>query len=48
MEEITFDITEDMLRFYTMSGQYASEPGTFRVYIGPDSRAENQAEFTLV
>lgn len=48
MEEVAFCITEDMLRFYTLGGDYASEPGTFRVYIGPDSRAEHPAEFTLV
>ena len=45
--EVAFDITEQMLRFYTISGDYASEPGTFRVFIGPDSRAEQQAQFTL-
>ena len=45
--QVTFDITEQMLRFYTISGDYASEPGTFRIFIGPDSRAEQQAQFTL-
>ena len=45
--EVAFDITEQMLRFYTISGDYASEPGTFRVFIGPDSRAEQQAQFAL-
>ena len=45
--QVAFDITEQMLRFYTISGDYASEPGTFRVFIGPDSRAEQQAQFTL-
>ena len=45
--QVAFDITEQMLRFYTISGDYASEPGTFRIFIGPDSRAEQQAQFTL-
>ena len=45
--QVAFDITEQMLRFYTISGDYASEPGTFRVFIGPDSRAEQQAQFAL-
>ncbi len=46
--EVSFTVTEDMLRFYDRSMQYVSEPGDFDVFIGPDSRTENTARFTLV
>ena len=46
--EVSFTVTEDMLRFYDHSMQYVSEPGDFDVFIGPDSRTENTARFTLV
>ncbi len=45
--EITFLITEDILKFYNLQMQYVSEPGAFDVFIGPDSRTENGARFML-
>ncbi len=45
--EVIFDITEEMLRFYTIDMEYVSEPGRFLVYIGPDSETQNKAEFYL-
>ena len=45
--EVSFTVTEDMLRFYDRSMQYVSEPGDFGVFIGPDSRTENQARFIV-
>ena len=40
-------ITEEMLRFLTEDGVWASEPGEFDLYIGGDSNTENRAVFTL-
>lgn len=45
--EITFQITEEMLRFYDIHMNFTSEPGLFHVFIGTDSRTQNQASFTL-
>lgn len=45
--EVSFKITEEMLRFYTMDMEYASEPGLFTAYIGGDSNAEECVSFTL-
>ncbi len=45
---VTFEITEEMLRFYTKDMTFASEPGGFEVYIGPNSRDLQKAGFTLI
>ncbi len=45
---VTFDITEEMLRFYNIAMEFVSEPGEFYVYIGPDSDTTNRAVFSLV
>lgn len=45
--EVSFVITEEMLRFYRADMTYGSEPGRFMVYIGADSNTENGAEFRL-
>ncbi|MCQ2613683.1 MAG: beta-glucosidase BglX [Treponemataceae bacterium] len=46
--EVSFEIREEMLRFWNISMEYASEEGSFIVYIGSDSRTENSANFELV
>ena len=46
--EVSFQINEDMLRFYNFDGNFAAEPGSFQVFIGPDSGTYNMATFTLV
>ncbi|MBQ9008476.1 MAG: beta-glucosidase BglX [Clostridia bacterium] len=46
-QEVAFTITEEMLRFYRLSMEYASECGDFDVFIGCDSRTDNGARFTL-
>lgn len=46
-KKVTFAITEEMLRFLTEDGVWASEPGEFDLYIGGDSNTENQAVFKL-
>lgn len=46
--EVTFEITEEMLRFYNIDMDFVSEPGDCRVYIGSDSMTDNFAEFELI
>lgn len=45
---VSFEITEDMLRFYTKDMSYASEPGDFEIYVGPNSRDLLKETFTLI
>lgn len=44
---VSFKITEDMLRFYNENLDYQSEPGEFRVFIGPNSRDVKETAFLL-
>jgi len=46
--EVSFTITEEMLRFYDIEMNYTSEPGDFKVYIGGDSSCKKFASFELV
>ncbi|WP_029232283.1 beta-glucosidase BglX [Butyrivibrio sp. VCB2006] len=46
--EVSFEITEEMLRFWTASNKFESEPGKFKVFIGFDSATDNEAEFELI
>ena len=46
--KISFQINKDMLKFYNFDGKFAAEPGSFQVFIGPDSSTHNMATFTLV
>lgn len=46
--KVTFEITENMLRFYDINMNFVSEPGTFHVFIGGNSDTDNKAEFCLV
>jgi beta-glucosidase len=46
-QEISFRITEEMLRFNTADGRFDSEAGQFEVYIGDSSETENVATFRL-
>ena len=45
--EVSFEISEEMLRFYDINMEYVSEPGEFQVFIGSDSAAENMEHFVL-
>lgn len=47
-QEISFEITEEMLRFYDVNMNMVSEPGKFHVYIGSNSATENSASFRLI
>lgn len=46
--DVSFAITEEMLRFHDISMAYTSEPGDFEVFIGPDCQTENKSRFTLL
>lgn len=46
--KVSFEITEEMLRFYDINMDYVSEPGQCQVFVGPDSNTENMAEFMLM
>lgn len=46
--KVTFTITEEMLRFYDINMNFTSEGGEFTIYIGSDSRTQNQNEFGLI
>ncbi len=44
---VTFEIIEEMLRFYDIDMNYVAEVGDFLLWIGPDSMTENGAKFRL-
>lgn len=46
-QDVCFTITNRDLIFLTENERWESEPGTFEVFIGTDSTAENKAEFVL-
>ena len=45
---VSFDVTEDILKYYNEDLDYVAEPGDFRLFIGGDSRVSEYAEFKLV
>ena len=45
--QVSFSITEDMLRLYDADMNFVSEPGDFRIWIGHDSMTDNSAVFQL-
>jgi len=45
--QVTFEIREDMLRFYDVNMDYTSEPGLFEVHITANSALDNKAVFRL-
>ena len=45
--KVTFEITEELLRFYNAELNHVSEPGTFEVFIGPNSRDLQKKSFEL-
>lgn len=47
-QTVSFEITEDMLKFYDINMNFTAEKGSFILYIGADSTAENSAEFRLL
>ncbi|MBG9794084.1 glycosyl hydrolase family 3 [Paenibacillus dendritiformis] len=47
-ETVTFTVTEEQLRYHHSDLRCASDPGTFRVYVGPNSRDTAEQTFKLV
>ena len=45
---VTFNITNDDLKFYNYDLKYVSEPGDFKVFIGGNSRDVKEADFKLL
>lgn len=46
-QTVQFSIHEEMLRYYTKNYTYQSEPGEFKIFVGPNSRDLLEASFTL-
>ncbi len=44
---VTFEVSEELLRFYNSQLEYVSEPGDFEVMVGPNSRDVQKASFSL-
>ena len=40
-QEVTFEITDDLLKFYDYNLNHVLEPGDFEIMIGPDSNLKN-------
>lgn len=45
--DVTFELTEDDLKYYNHDLDYVCEPGDFEIMIGPNSRDIKAAKFTL-
>ena len=45
--EVTFEITDDQLKFYNSSLDYVLEPGDFEIMIGPDSSLKHLKKAVL-
>ena len=46
-KEISFTVTEEMLKFHDINMNYVAEAGEFTLFIGSDSRTQNRAVFTM-
>ena len=44
---VTFDITQEDLKFYDKDMKWTAEPGDFKIFVGPNSRDVKSAAFTL-
>ena len=47
-KEVSFSITEEILKFHDMNMNYTAEKGSFTVFIGSDSDTNNQKKFELI
>lgn len=47
VKTVDFRITEEMLQYYTKDYIFQSEPGDFKIFVGPDSVNLLEAEFVL-
>jgi beta-glucosidase len=46
-KKVSFEITEQLLRFYNSELEHVSEPGVFEIMIGPNSRDVQKVRFEL-
>lgn len=46
-KQVSFTVTEKMLRFYDRQMRYTAEPGDFELFIGFDSQTTNKASFAF-
>ena len=44
---VTFTITPDMLAFHRADMSYGTEPGDYKLFIGPNSRDVKETSFIL-
>ena len=45
--KVSFEINEDMLKFYDIDMNFTAEPGKFQLWIGGSSETDNCAYFEL-
>lgn len=46
-KEVEFVLTADDLKFYGVTGEWRNEPGEYHLWVGPNSAAGLQTDFTL-
>ena len=46
-KEVTFTISEELLKFYNVHQKWEAEPGIFHIYIGTDSTIKKKKTFVL-
>ncbi|MBK1438521.1 beta-glucosidase BglX [Parapedobacter sp. ISTM3] len=46
-QQVTFDLTEEDLKFYNAELEYVAEPGEFAVFVGTNARDVQEKRFTL-
>jgi beta-glucosidase len=47
-QTVTFEISEEDLKFYNSDLKFVAEPGQFEVFVGGNSNADNKVSFNLV
>ena len=47
-KKVSFEITEDMLRFWTASGKLDAESGSFTVWVSNSSNVKDGVQFTIL
>jgi beta-glucosidase len=45
---VTFNLTEEDLKFYTSDLKFVAEPGDFKAFVGPNVRDVKEADFKLI
>ncbi|WP_262909394.1 beta-glucosidase BglX [Mucilaginibacter daejeonensis] len=47
-KQVSFNISEEDLKFYNAQLKYVAEPGDFKVFVGPNSADVKESKFTLL